>query len=425
MRAPDSTSEIPLLIRGGLVVDVHTATTNRLDVTVDKGRVTGVGDQRPLSGPVDELSAEGLWLIPGLIDCHIHLVGSNVDREPFGRYLERHPETRVVRIAAHARGFLSAGVTTLRHLGHGDPKHIRQVQDAIGGGTILAPALLSCGWAVSQSGGHGDIPQWPIPLLEQIQPSAAFCDGEGPLREFVRQQRERGATWIKVFATQGTISTSDDRTNIPNFSINELTAVVEEAHNLGLRVAAHATGLEGAIRALLAGVDSLEHGPSVLDEKFLDQAQASGATVIPTLSVTAWAADEGSAHGLPDWATERSKKRLAGQEEVIAALHARGVPLALGSDSGTRPRLMGTNAEIRALVRAGFAPVEILRMATVNAAAALGMSEDLGTIGIGKRADMVALRANPLDNPQVLADPTVVAFVIQAGEVITSEALRA
>lgn len=407
------------VIRGASVVDVKAGTCRIADVAIEKGKIARVlQNDRSLSYQVEDVSGVGLWLIPGLIDCHVHLVGANVGREPFGRYLERHSEIRALRIAAHAAAFLAGGVTTIRHLGHGDPEHIVGVQQAIASGEIVGPELLSCGWAISQTAGHGDLPQWPIELLEDLWPSAAFCDGEEDLRDFVRRQPELGATWIKLFATQGTISSSENRVDLPNFNIGELNAVVDEAHRLGLRVAAHATGREGAIRALRAGVDTLEHGPAEFDRDFLEIARSSRTTFIPTLSVTAWAASKDSGHELPDWARQRSKNRLAGQTGLVAALHSGGASVAVGSDSGTLPRLMGTNEEIRQLAAVGFSATEILRMATINGATALGLVGDLGSIEAGKRADIVALSANPLTNPLVLADPSNVAFVVQGGRIL-------
>lgn len=415
----DTPETASTLLRGAFVVDVVNGTSDRADVLIESGAISRVETSLDgIAGIETEISAVNLWLIPGLVDCHVHLVGSNVGREPFGRYVERNPEVRPFRIAAHAAEFLAAGVTTLRHLGHGNPEHIKSVQEAADAGTILSPRLLSCGWAVSQTGGHGDLPGWPIDLLEELRPSAAFCDGPENLRLFVREQEALGASWIKLFATQGTISTEPAYANLPNFTSEELTAVVTEAHSLGMRVAAHATGLEGAVSALRAGVDTLEHGPSVADDEFFDVAATSGATIVPTLSVTAWAAREGAVHGLPKWATERSRRRLADQIQVLRALRQLGIPTAVGSDSGTLPRVMGTNEEISELADAGFAPVEILEMATLASARALRMDGQIGSIEVGKRADMVALTVDPLVDPRIIADRNFVSFVVKDGVVI-------
>lgn len=413
-----------IVLSNAVVID-GTGRTPIIDaeVVIENGRIMTVGaaEITPVEVRAQRISLGGLWLVPGLVDCHVHLVGSNVGREPFGRYLERNQDVRILRIAAHSAQFLLAGVTTIRHLGHGDPRHVQELQTGIANGRISAPHVLSCGWAVSQSGGHGDLPAWPFPLVERERPSAAFRDGASALRVFVREQEAIGATWIKVFATQGTISTEERFSNLPNFSSDELKALVDEAHGIGLRVAAHATGREGTLRALLAGVDTLEHGPAMADSEVVTAAASSGATVVPTLSVVAWAAEHGNRHGLEPWAVTRARRRLGHLIETVHRFHDAGVPLAVGSDSGTPPRVMGTGEEIALLARAGFTPAEVLQMATRNAARSLGLEGRMGTIEPGKRADLVAVRADPLHDPSVLADPTRVALVIRGGEVVYPE----
>lgn len=394
------------------------------EVVVSDGRIVHVGGKGTFSTdrPVSRISLANRWLIPGLIDCHVHLVGSRVGREPFGRYLERDGDVRILRVAAHAAAFLAAGVTTIRHLGHGDPRHVRELRRAIASHVVVGPDVLSCEWAVSQSGGHGDLDAWPFPLVESVRPSAAFCDGEPALRAFVRQQAESGAAWIKVFATQGVLTTPERFADLPNFSSGELTALVDEAHSLGLRVAAHATGIEGAGRAVGAGIDTLEHGPVDIHPAFIEAALASGMALVPTLSVIGWAAEKGIHHGLPEWAVARARRRFEQRQRAARLLWDAGVALALGSDSGTPPRVFGTGEEVRALAAAGFEPVEILRMATLNGARALGLNAEIGSIEAGKRADIVALTADPLLDSAVLGDPRHVDLVVHGGALLRTGA---
>lgn len=363
------------------------------------------------SAPV-RVDLRGMYVLPGLIDCHVHLTGYE-GSDPFRRHIERYPVVRVLRAARDANRVLAAGFTTVRHLGHGDPRHTQGVKDAIRQGLVAGPRLLTSGPAMSQTGGHGNLPAWPYHLVEELRPRSAFVDGPDACRKFVRRTLGDGADCIKLYATEGVISTPDRQSDIPNFTLEEIEAITDEAHRRGARVAAHATGLQGSKDAVRGGVDTLEHGPNAPDEELVRMLKANGTTLVPTLTVFEWASMEGAAHGLPAWAADRAGRMLPGRREMARAAHAAGVRLALGSDSGGAPR-GGRNAdEVAALVRAGIPPVEAIRAATSGGAWAIGIADQVGTIAPGQIADLLVLARDPSTDPAALTDPAAIRFIYQ------------
>lgn len=373
----------------------------------------GARSRLPTEPSAESLDLTGRFLTPGLIDCHVHLYGS-VGRDAFRRSIEPYPSVRILRAARDANRVLAAGFTTVRHLGHGDPRHTQGVKDAIAKGLIAGPRMLTSGWAISQTGGHGNSRAWPYHLVEELRPRSAFCDGPDACRKFVRRVLGDGADCIKIYTTEGVISSPDRQLDIPNFTLAEIEAMTDEAHRRGARVAAHATGLAGALNAVRGGVDTLEHGPSALDGELVELLTERGTTLVPTLSVFEWASTDGPSDGLPGWAAERAASWLPGRRAMARAAAVAGVTVAVGTDSGGAPRGGRNAAELVALVSAGFSPLEAIRAATQSSAHALGIGEDVGTIEAGKRADLLVLRADPSRDVGVFCDPTALELIIQS-----------
>ena len=367
----------------------------------------------PVEPAAEPLDLSGRFLTPGLIDCHVHLYGS-VGHDAFRRSIEPYPSVRILRAARDAHRVLAAGFTTVRHLGHGDPRHTQGVKDAIGKGLIAGPRMLTSGWAISQTGGHGNNRAWPYHLVEELRPRSAFCDGPDACRKFVRRVLGDGADCIKIYTTEGVIGSPDRQLDIPNFTLAEIEAMTDEAHRRGARVAAHATGLAGALNAVRGGVDTLEHGPSALDAELVELLRERGTSLVPTLSVFEWASTDGPADGLPLWAAERAASWLPGRREMARAAAAAGVTVAVGTDSGAAPRGGRNAAELVALVSAGLTPLEAIRAATQSSARALGIADDVGTIEAGKRADLLVLRSDPSRDVGVFCDPAALELIIQS-----------
>jgi imidazolonepropionase-like amidohydrolase len=383
-----------IVIRGGRIAEVIGA----------EDRVIPSGLER-----AERISVGGAYVMPGLIDCHVHPTGAERDDS-----IEPYPWTRILRAARDAATLVSNGFTTVRHLGHGDPEHAYGVRDAIAQGLVAGPRMLVSGWAMSQTGGHGKWSPWPYDLVEYVRPRSAFCDGVDACRKFVRRAVGDGADCIKIYATEGVLTSPPRSSDIPNFSPAEIEAITDEAHRCGVRVAAHATGVEGARAAVLGGVDTVEHGPAVLDEDLLRLLVANGTSLVPTLSLFEWAASGGN--GLPDWAAERARRALDGRRAVAKAALEMGVNVATGSDSGGTPRLGKNAAELGALVRAGLSPLEALRAATSGAARALGLEHEVGLIRPRYRADLLILDREPTTDVSVLLDASTIRKVFYAGD---------
>lgn len=382
-------------------------------VVISRGRITQI---QPASHPIADAAAStvdghGMFLTPGLIDCHVHLYGSR-GAHIFHKHIEAAPSVRLIRAAHDATAALRAGFTTVRHLGHGDAAQAEALKQAIASGLVAGPRMQTCGWAISQSGGHGCVAGWPLELVEQLRPRSAFADGPDEIRKLVRRNLGDGAECIKIYATEGLVSSPSHRMDIPNYTSEELSAAVDEAHRRGARVAAHATGLAGSIAAVAAGVDTLEHGPHEPDERLLELMAANGTTLVPTLSVFEWAAGEHSE--LPRWASERAADWMDGRRAMVRAALAAGVPVAVGTDSGAPPRGGRNASEVQALGRAGLTPLQALRAATADGAHALGLSAEIGSVEVGKWADLVLWRRDPSADLEVLSDASALATVVQS-----------
>jgi imidazolonepropionase-like amidohydrolase len=366
-----------------------------------------------LAADAKTIAGDGLFLTPGLIDCHVHLTGLR-GRDSFHRNIEPYPSVQLIRAARDANVVLGAGFTTVRDLGHGRPEHALALKEVIESGLIAGPRMLVSGWAISQTGGHGNIRAWPYQLVEELRPRSAFCDGPDECRAFVRRILGDGADCIKVYATEGVIASRDGQIDIPNFTLAELEAITDEAHRQGARVAAHATGLEGARQAVVAGVDTLEHGPHEPDAELLELMVERGTVLVPTLSVFEWAARDGLSDGLPEFSVERAAGWLSGRQAMVREAAAAGIPIAMGSDSGGPPRGGNNAAEIVALAKAGLAPLDAIKAATAGGACALGLDGEIGSVTAGARADFVLWRANPADDPSVMTDGENIELVIQS-----------
>ncbi|MGH2384766.1 MAG: amidohydrolase family protein [Candidatus Limnocylindria bacterium] len=420
-----------LVLDGGTLIDGtgRPAITDAVVVIAD-GRIAAAGSRAttkvPTGAGVRAIATGGRYIMPGLIDCHVHLTGDHVQiAGDFGRrrftqttqerkYMEPIHATRVLRAAASATALLAAGVTTVRNLGHGDTAHIAAVQAAVRDGTLPGPNILTAGWAISQTGGHGRLAMWPYALVEQLRPRSSFADGPAECARHVERNIAEGADCIKIYTTEGVIYAPDRLEGIPNFSIREIRAMTEAAHRQGKRVAAHTTGIEGTRNALIGGVDTIEHGPHELDEGILELMREKDAVLDPTLGVFDQAAKGHFDHVYPRWVGERARRWMRGRAAMIRAARDLGITISMGTDSGPPPRGGRNAAELEALVEAGLTPLEALSAGTRGGAIALGIEHEVGTIAVGMRADVLVLRADPVADIRSLQDHDSIERIIQA-----------
>ncbi len=378
-----------------------------------EGRISAVGPSASLSvaGDADRIDLSGLTLLPGIIDCHVHLA---LRLEPVHDQIQRSATDVVVRCLQTGREFLEAGVTAVRDAGYA-PAGIKRAfaSDAFPG----PRTQVSC-YPLSQTGGHGDdwAPSGAVvgPELSDLPPGVA--DGPDAVRRTTRLQIRAGADWIKVMATGGVLSAADTP-DASQFTIEEIAVIVAEARAAGIRgTLAHAEGTTGIKNALRAGITSIEHG-DLLDDEGIDLMLERGVPLIPTFSINFALMDEARiARGeVPPWAVEKMRYLFERQQASFRHAVDRGVRVVMGTDSFSG---MYPPGELAYLAEYGLGPFGAIQAATNHAAELLGLGEEVGTIEAGKQADLIAVSGDPLAEPELWSDPARIVFVMQAGRVV-------
>lgn len=373
-------------------------------VVVRGDRIEAVGGTPPAGARVVDLG--DLTLLPGLVDAHAHTLLQPED-EVTQPILVKAMATRVIQGVAAARKNLEAGFTTVRDMdSEGAGFADVALRDAIDRGIVPGPRLLVSTWALSITGGHMNLtgvnPDLDLPQL------AAMADSRDALIAEVRRQVRGGADWIKIYAT-GALRHVDRATlePMPQYTTEEIRAVVEEAARWRRDVAAHAYGGEGARRAIEAGVRSIEHG-MMLDDRTIASMVEKGVYWCPTLSVYMPEAN------LPGVEGEFARRVVASHKRAFQAALKAGVKIVFGTDVGAFPH--GTSArEFGLMVAYGMTPLEAVRSATVRAAELLRMEGRIGVVTPGAYADLIAVEGNPLDDIRALER---VRFVMKNGEIV-------
>ncbi|MDA1266486.1 MAG: amidohydrolase family protein [Planctomycetota bacterium] len=362
---------------------------------------------------IEIVDLTGAFVMPGLIDCHTHIT-LEYSRDVRLERVERSDADQAIRAVVFAERTLLAGFTTIRDVGSsGDA--VFALRDAIEEGLVPGPRILAGGESLSPSGGHSDPTHgYREDLFELPAAALGVCDGVAECRKAVRVQVKRGADVIKLTATGGVLSATNAGT-AQQFFEDELEAIVSTAHALGRKVAAHAHGADGIKAALRAGVDSIEHG-SFLDPEAVELFKETGAYLVPTLlagqTVVEMAREEGY---FP--AAVRLKARQVGPVMIgaLGMAHKAGVNIAFGTDSGVSRH--GDNwREFPLMEKAGMSAMEILVTATINAADLCDLSDQIGTLEQGKRADVIALQGDPLQSLDAMQG---VVFVMRDGVIYT------
>lgn len=383
------------------------APLERATVRIEHGRIVEL-DELPATPREDSIDLEGRTLMPGLIDAHAHL-SSDISRSPgFGPPPALHGELPRPRelgyfvLAKTARALLAAGVTGVRDVGSYDDEAI-VLREAVRLGLVEGPKILSCGRIISATAPGGAI----------FTTMYREADGPDDMRKAVREQLRRGADFIKLMAT-GARSVLAEDPEPAQMTAPELDAIVDEAHRLGVRVAAHVEGLSGARLAVDAGVDTIEHGLSLHREPALLDAMArAGIVLVPTLSTFHDLAERFTDDFAPAL-VEQAKRQLEEAYRTLVAARAAGVTLAMGHDSGPP----GANAiELVRMVECGLSPLEGIAAATHGSARALGLP-DVGTVAAGAVADLIVVDGDPLADVRLLCQPARIWMVVQEGRIV-------
>lgn len=379
-------------------------------IVVKQGRIVRIapGYERPPAG-VGVIDLRNQFVLPGLIDCHVHML-SELGPGSKLRLVEEDESMAALRGAQYALRTLRAGFTTVRDLGQRSPA-IFALRRAIDEGIVAGPRLLVAGSTLSPTGGHAQTYGYREEINHFFS-STGKCDGADDCRRAVRQQISRGADVIKLVATGGVLSDIKAGTD-QQFTDEELKSIVETAHKLGRKVAAHAHGTDGLNAALKAGVDSIEHG-SYLDATSIALFRRSGAWYVPTVIAGVTAANYARMGSFLSEAQKAKALKVGPQiQDALRRAHQGGVKIAFGTDSGVSPH--GLNArEFSLMVGAGMTPTEALRAATVSASELLGLQGSIGTLEAGKLADIIAVAEDPTRNVKTLE---AMRFVMRNGQV--------
>jgi imidazolonepropionase-like amidohydrolase len=385
-------------------------------VLVQGGRITAAGSKLQVPGGARVIDLGDATLMPGFIDAHTHLSGersSDWNQDMVDQLRRGVPEDSI-RAAAFANRTLMAGFTTVRNVGAAEFVDVG-LRDAIAHGWTKGPRIIGASHSLGARGGHCDDTGFPYQRFG-AEPGIkdGIAVGAERFREAVRFQIKYGADVIKFCATGGVLSLHDS-VDAPQLTKPEMTALIDEAHRLGRKVAAHAHGDHGAREAVEAGVDSIEHG-SFLTAGTIALMKRRGTYLVPTLM--AYEGIDPATEKFPPEIAAKARAAIRGRAASMKLVVAAGLKIALGTDAGVIRH--GTNArEFRLMVKYGMTPLAALRAGTTAAADLLGVAGETGSVAAGKSADLVAVPGNPLEDVTVTER---VFFVMKGGEVVRRDA---
>ena len=397
-----------MAIKGATILDVTNGEMVKNHVVIVKdGRIASVTPARLMEIPksIDVIDLQGHTLLPGLIDMHVHLT-SGGGYHGYER-LKLTDERRAILGVVHAEQTLMAGFTTVRNVGAGSFGDVA-LRDAINDGDIPGPRMLVSGPPIGITGGHCSDNNLLPP--EYGIKGEGVADGPWAARAAVRRNIKYGADLIKTCSTGGVLS-KGTKVGSPQYTLEELTALVDEAHSRGLKVASHAHGSEGIINALKAGADTIEHA-SFIDDEGIRLAIENDAALSMDIYVTEYILGEGANAGILEESLEKERMTGATQRSNFRKAVEAGATIVYGTDAGVYPH--GQNAkQLSRMTRFGMTPLQAIQSATVTAAEVMGWGYEVGKIQEGYAADFIAVKGNPLENIELLETPAV---IIKAGE---------
>ena len=401
------------LIHAGRLIDGESdrAVT---EVTVRVSGSTIVGIERGYLSPGGDdtvIDLRDQTVLPGLMDMHVHLTGQYSAQSNLNRFILNEADY-AYDAAMYAKRTLEAGFTVVRNLGDAFNVTVA-LRKAIEAGDVPGPRILTAAKGLASTGGHGDPTNgWAAHFGADPTPKDGVVNSPEDARKAVRQRYKDGADWIKITATGGVLSVAKSGQN-PQFTDEELKAIIDTASDYGIRVAAHAHGTEGMKRAVIAGVASIEHG-TFMSEEVMELMKDRGTYFVPTILAGNWVAEKAKIDG---FFPEVVRPKAAAIGPVIKSTFARayelGVPIVFGTDTGVSAH--GDNAqEFALMVEGGMPPMEAIQSATSVAANFLEIGDTHGSLEAGKQADIIAVPGNPLDDITAMER---VSFVMKGGQI--------
>jgi imidazolonepropionase-like amidohydrolase len=379
-------------------------------ILIEDGKIVSTGPSAEAKVPADAIRIElpNATVLPVLIDAHTHLTMD--PKFGYERLAISVPREALIG-AKNARVTLMAGFTTVRNVGASGYTDVA-LRDAINAGDVPGPRMLVSGPALSITGGHCDNNMLPS---EYHAVGDGVADGIASVQHKVRENIKYGSDLIKVCATGGVLSMGDNPQH-SQYTLEEMKAIVADAHRLGRKVAAHAHGAEGIRWAAEAGVDSIEHG-SYIDDAGIAAMKEHGTYLVPTLYLGDWMIENAGLTHLPAPLLAKAQAVIPAARKNIAHAFASGVKVALGTDAAVYPHGMNGH-EFAVMVKLGLTPLQSIQAGTVNAADLLGWSGKVGTLEPGAWGDMVAVDGDPLKDVTTLER---VKFVMKGGEVVKND----
>lgn len=403
-----------LVLKADRLIDVENGKLiSNAVVVIEDDTIVAAGEARKVTFSKDSKIIElgDYTLLPGLMDMHVHLT-SDATKHGYKRLADSLPRVTLTGVK-HAEATLMAGFTTVRNVGAPGFADVA-LRDAINDGDITGPRMFVAGPSLGVTGGHCDNNLLPY---EYHTVSEGVADGPWAVREKVRRNIKYGATVIKFCGTGGVLS-KGTKVGVQQYTFEEMQALVDEAHMRGLTVATHAHGTDGIKTAIKAGVDSVEH-VSLLDDEAIKLALKHGTYFSMDIYVTEYILSEGAKAGILE--ESLAKERIVGQRQRdnFAKAVKAGVKMVFGSDAGVYPH--GDNGkQFARMVKFGMTPMQAIQASTINAASLLKQQEVLGSVSEGKKADIVGVKGNPLDDISLLEN---VGLVVKDGQIVKSLAM--
>ena len=400
------------VIRAGHVLDVRTGQMRADQAIVIEGdKIVQIAPANEVKAAAGDTTIDlpNATVLPGLIDMHTHLTFDLTSLGYQGLAISTAREA--LHGARNAKRTLEAGFTTVRNVGARDYADIA-LRDAINDGDVIGPRMVASGPALGITGGHCDDNLLPFAFHHQ---GDGVADGVEAVQHRVREVIKYGADVIKICATGGVLSKGDDP-NASQYTLEEMKAIVADAHRLGRKVAAHAHGAEGVRWASEAGVDSIEHG-HLMDDASIATLKKNGTYLVPTLFLTEYMMEHLEHSDVPEYSKQKMRMVAEAAQQNARKAFAAGVKVAFGTDAAVYPH--GLNAgEFHVYVKLGMTPLAAIQTATINAADLLGWKDKVGALEPGKWADVVAVDDDPTKDVTILEH---VRFVMKSGKVYKND----